>query len=118
MHIAAPCPPRDSRQLGSAWWARRSCLSLRMAGALCPRLCPPYKLHIASGASPDAGELIVREMELVACRHVEGLVPGIHVSYDAIHPILLRRVRIGHQHLAHGVLPPLHPVALRVSQKE
>src|SRR5467141_947849 len=72
----------------------------------------------ASGTSPDSNAALVREIKLVARPYVERLVPGIDISNDPVHAVLLRRVGGGDQLLPHFVLRHLRAHDLRIAEKE
>src|SRR5436190_23002472 len=55
-------------------------------------------------SSPDSHPILRRKKKLLAWLHIEGLVPGIHVSHHAVHAVLHRRVRRGHDLPAHRVV--------------
>ncbi len=48
-------------------------------------------------ASPDPHAGLWCHSELVARLHAESVIPGVHISEDAIDPELLRSVLIRHQ---------------------
>src|SRR2546423_1166313 len=54
--------------------------------------------------SPDPNAGLRCELKLVGRLHAESVIPGVHISDDAIDPELLRGVRIRHQELTDRVL--------------
>src|SRR5712692_8306201 len=57
-------------------------------------------------------------MKFIARPHVERLVPGIDVSNDAVHSILLRRVGVGDQLLSRCVFRLFRAQGLRITEKK
>src|SRR5262249_38300776 len=93
-------PTRPNVHVGRGAWARRASEDCVHCETTAARLCPPYTFH----TSPNSRPVLWRNKELVYRPHIEGLVPGVHVSHHAVHAILHRRVRARHQLTAHGVV--------------